>query len=617
MKKFLCIVSCLFCGIITFADTKKAQEYFQAAQNFDKEDNIFYALANYYDAMMEDSENADYRSAFFTYKKDLETGKPGKGTYSEFDTHDRWLQIYYDYIKYFNDNCPFSLSVIPLTKGKLNYEERTTEYTFAYFAGNDTNKFIQLTRILGTGMRNAKMQDFCPINAGPEFASMYFSAIYNKYKEDFLWDSGNISYFNGSHSFKKMQPQVISESSNGFPSCFSNFSWRAEFSFVNKEGDTVIPFEKFIPENLSFSVAAVYENEFPVFFRHCDSGIYYNTYKISLTEEEVKKYQPETLTPVITKLDLVGFAVNADKYIPDREYLVEGFEPLQKQLDKLDHYTPLNQKMISPDEDKAQTELFHKLLYIDNLMQYEKDAELMTFVKRLYDSRTYIETDTENKSIIKISDEDMEFVNKRIKLPILADLFNRISGNELCYTIDGSVIKEAAGYKVYYYSHNNVYYHFSNISFIKQLSEEESNARIAARLKKEEDARIAKEQAAFRAEQERLNTIQYYEDIIVEKLSKIGITLELTDEITYKSEPDNKIRVYKIIPDRKTVARQGKFKSKAYLLVAENYSLSNLILSVKETAEFFNNYDKKYLFFNYYDGYYFCECDGIKLPKDW
>ena len=77
MKKFLCIVSCLLCGIFTFADTKKAKEYFQAAQNFDKEDNIFYALANYYDAMMEDSENADYRSAFFTYKKDLETGKPG------------------------------------------------------------------------------------------------------------------------------------------------------------------------------------------------------------------------------------------------------------------------------------------------------------------------------------------------------------------------------------------------------------------------------------------------------------------------------------------------------------------------------------------------------------
>lgn len=330
----------------------------------------------------------------------------------------------------------------------------------------------------------------------------YRSAFFT-YKKDFLWHPGNISYLDDIFRFKKIQPKGISESSNGFPTCFSNFSWRAEFSFVNKEGDTVIPFEKFIPENLSFSEDTVYLRKYPVFFRFVDSGIYYNTYKISLTEEEVKKYQPETLTPVITKLDLVGFAVNADKYIPDRKYLVERFEPLQKQLDRLDHYTPLNQKMISPDEDKAQTELFQKLLYIDNLMQYEKDA------------------------------------------------------------------------------------------------------------------RIAKEQAAFRAEQERLNTIQYYEDIIVEKLSKIGITLELTDEITYKSKPDNKIRIYKIIPDRKTVARHGNFKSKAYLLVAENYSLSDLILSIKETAEFFNNYDKKHLWFNYYDGYHFYECDGLKLPKDW
>lgn len=125
MKRFLSIISAVFCTTLMFGQNAEYQNLMAKAKAYEAYSKLVYALGTYYDAMEAEptDQAAEAYDAFLNLENTIKNGNPGYGEFDEFDLHDGWKAILTEYETYWSEFAAVQFEFGTLTKGANNYEK--------------------------------------------------------------------------------------------------------------------------------------------------------------------------------------------------------------------------------------------------------------------------------------------------------------------------------------------------------------------------------------------------------------------------------------------------------------------------------------------------------------
>lgn len=163
MKKLLVGIVFMFYSVCaSFAQNESYEQLMQKASDYEKQDKIVYALGTYYDAVIAGTTLQEARDALLKYQaisEILSNGNPGFGEYDDFTYYDGWKKTMKEYELYSAEKIlPFIGVIQSVSKGPLNYENKTASYNLGYYPEN--HKFFEMDNIINTGYSKVSRSDW-------------------------------------------------------------------------------------------------------------------------------------------------------------------------------------------------------------------------------------------------------------------------------------------------------------------------------------------------------------------------------------------------------------------------------------------------------------------------
>lgn len=161
------LISLLILGCAVVFGQKKTlyTERFAEAKEYEQQGLWIHALGCYYDAIdtQTTEDVSEAYNAFSLLEEAISNGNPGYGEYDEFDIYDGWKALQAEYEDYFYNYCPVKFTFSEFTKGNVDYEEKTADYT-ASVKGEWSEKYLLLKSIIRTGYRKAYKLSWTAMN---------------------------------------------------------------------------------------------------------------------------------------------------------------------------------------------------------------------------------------------------------------------------------------------------------------------------------------------------------------------------------------------------------------------------------------------------------------------
>lgn len=164
MKKLLVGIVFMFYSVCaSFAQNESYEQLMQKASDYEKQDKIVYALGTYYDAIIAGTTLQETRDALLKYQaisEILSNGNPGFGEYDDFTYYDGWKKTMKEYELYSAEKIlPFIGVIQSVSKGPLNYENKTASYNLGYYIP-ENHKFFEMDNIINTGYSKVSRSDW-------------------------------------------------------------------------------------------------------------------------------------------------------------------------------------------------------------------------------------------------------------------------------------------------------------------------------------------------------------------------------------------------------------------------------------------------------------------------
>lgn len=192
MKKLLVGIVFMFYSVCaSFAQNESYEQLMQKASDYEKQDKIVYALGTYYDAVIAGTTLQETRDALLKYQaisEILSNGNPGFGEYDDFTYYDGWKKTMKEYELYSAEKkIPFIGVIQSVSKGPLNYENKTASYNLGYYIP-ENHKFFEMDNIINTGYSKVsrsdwKLKDF-------KLSDEEIKALAKEYKKYWLYAEG-------------------------------------------------------------------------------------------------------------------------------------------------------------------------------------------------------------------------------------------------------------------------------------------------------------------------------------------------------------------------------------------------------------------------------------------
>src|SRR5574344_1421585 len=159
-KWFAALVAAVMGMGTLFAQTAKYTELLNKAKAYEDKKEWCYALGYYYDAMVEDTADAEEAATHYTAIRDaIKEGKPGPGEYDEFALHDNWILLLQNTEKYWTEFCPKYFTFREIEKGDVDFENHTASYSIS-MKSHFTNKFYSINECVEEGYKKAYRNDW-------------------------------------------------------------------------------------------------------------------------------------------------------------------------------------------------------------------------------------------------------------------------------------------------------------------------------------------------------------------------------------------------------------------------------------------------------------------------
>ena len=204
----------LFAVSACFAQSAEFTKHMNKAKEYETQKKWTFALGEYYDALGTDDEMEIKEEAYAAYSNladAIKSGNPGLGKYNDFTIHDEWKNLLMDAEKYGSSFGIYELWIGDLTRGELNYENRTASYT-APVIWNVGYKYLKTINVVAEGYKNAykdDWKDLPTVNEGHHT----------------LWPQESVSAKDGKYNvngaliFKYLDYSVRKEYWNAFANC--------------------------------------------------------------------------------------------------------------------------------------------------------------------------------------------------------------------------------------------------------------------------------------------------------------------------------------------------------------------------------------------------------------
>ncbi len=207
MKRILSVFFTLLISAVSiFAQSARYEELMEEGRTFESEKKWVHALGAYYDAMVEEptQKSKSAYDAFLNLAAEIKSGKPGYGTFDEFDSYDGWKELAAEYEEFWRENCPHYFKVGEIEKGALDVATRTGSYKVSAIM-ELSEKYSEIQPIILEGYKKAWKDywtdcypDILPISdePGERFYALTLHVIGRDGKEllDFGEQSGDTAF---------------------------------------------------------------------------------------------------------------------------------------------------------------------------------------------------------------------------------------------------------------------------------------------------------------------------------------------------------------------------------------------------------------------------------------
>lgn len=150
--------------------SKLTAESLSKVENFETNNQLCYVLGCYYDAKCIEEENNISSAATEKYNElsdIIKSGKPGYGTYNDFQLHDAWKELLIDAEKYGTEYGKYKFIIGKLEQEKLDYSTRTATYS-ATIEFEESTRYKNVIKLIKEGYKKAYKDDWSdlpqPIN---------------------------------------------------------------------------------------------------------------------------------------------------------------------------------------------------------------------------------------------------------------------------------------------------------------------------------------------------------------------------------------------------------------------------------------------------------------------
>lgn len=150
--------------------SKLTAESLSKVENFETNNQLCYVLGCYYDAKCIEEENNISSAATEKYNElsdIIKSGKPGYGTYNDFQLHDAWKELLIDAEKYGTEYGKYKFIIGKLEQEKLDYSTRTATYS-ATIEFEESARYENVIKVIKDGYAKAYKEDWkdlpAPIN---------------------------------------------------------------------------------------------------------------------------------------------------------------------------------------------------------------------------------------------------------------------------------------------------------------------------------------------------------------------------------------------------------------------------------------------------------------------
>lgn len=157
MKRILSVFFILlFSGTMIFAQSARYENLVEKGREFESEKKWIHALGMYYDAMVEEptQKSKTAYEAFLNLSSEIKSGKPGYGTFDEFDSYDGWKSLAAEYEEFWTENCPHYFTAGEITKGELDVATRTGSYKLSVRM-DISEKYVEIQSVVLEGYKKA------------------------------------------------------------------------------------------------------------------------------------------------------------------------------------------------------------------------------------------------------------------------------------------------------------------------------------------------------------------------------------------------------------------------------------------------------------------------------
>src|SRR5574344_1994915 len=159
-KYFAALVAAVLGMGALFAQTAKYTELLNKAKAYEDKKEWCYALGYYYDAMVEDTADAEEAVTRYTAIRDaIKAGKTGLGDYNELTLHDSWIPLLQNTEKYWTEFCPEYFTFSEIQKGAVDFKTRTASYSIS-IKSNSSAKYNAIQGLIKDGYKKAYRSDW-------------------------------------------------------------------------------------------------------------------------------------------------------------------------------------------------------------------------------------------------------------------------------------------------------------------------------------------------------------------------------------------------------------------------------------------------------------------------
>ena len=140
----------------------KISEMVKQASEYESKKQICYSLGILYDAMMLEKRNGISDLGTEKYNElssIIRSGRPGRGSYNDFQYHDEWKNLLIDAEKYGTEYGRFKFTIGKLQQGNLDYSTKTATF-FSSIKIKDSDRYKNTISVISSGYSEAYKNDW-------------------------------------------------------------------------------------------------------------------------------------------------------------------------------------------------------------------------------------------------------------------------------------------------------------------------------------------------------------------------------------------------------------------------------------------------------------------------